>query len=146
MAVLPSFEGRSSEATTRGNIKPAHEPSGRIQTAERGFSRIADPITGSFVFDNNLVPGNGTGVTNVPIPSALSFPVPGFDLTITAANSTTLHFDLGNELSSAHGGLDAQVQYNNGHFAGFAGLSCDNVTWIEIVTAAELGRACSGYG
>lgn len=89
-----------------------------------GFSGVpGDPITGSFVFDNNLVPGTGTGPTSVPIPSGLSFPVPSFDLTITAANSATLNFNLANELSSAQGGLDAQIQYNNGHFAGFAYFS-----------------------
>jgi hypothetical protein len=89
-----------------------------------GFSGApGDPITGSFVFDNNLIPASGTGFVNVPIPSSVSFAVPSFDLTITAANSTTLHFDLANELSSAQGGLDAQVQYNNGHFAGFAYFS-----------------------
>jgi hypothetical protein len=87
-----------------------------------GFSGTpGDPITGSFVFDNNLVPGSSSGLTNVPIPSG--FAVSSFDLTITAANSTTLNFNLANELSSAQGGLDAQVQYNNGSFAGFAYVS-----------------------
>jgi hypothetical protein len=88
-----------------------------------GFSGApSDPITGSFVFDNNLVPGNGTSFVNVAIPTQ-SFPAPNFDLTITAANSTTLNFNLANELSSAQGGLDAQVQYNSGHFNGFAYVS-----------------------
>jgi hypothetical protein len=86
-------------------------------------SAPGDRITGSFVFDNNLVPGTGTSFTNVAIPSGLSFPVPSFDLTITAANSATLNFNLANELSSAQGGLDAQIQYNNGHFNGFAYFS-----------------------
>jgi hypothetical protein len=87
-----------------------------------GFSGVpGDPITGSFVFDDNLVPGSGSGFTNVAIPTGFS--MPSFDLTITAANSATLNFDLANELSSAQGGLDAQVQYNNGHFNGFAYVS-----------------------
>ena len=110
-----------TEVNFTGSIAPGNA---NVQPpfSTAGFSGVpGDPITGSFVFDDNLVPGSGTGFTNVAIPTGFS--APSFDLTITAANSATLNFNLANEFSSAQGGLDAQVQYNNGHFNGFAYVS-----------------------
>jgi hypothetical protein len=110
-----------TEVNFTGSISPGNA---NVQPpfSTAGFSGVpGDPITGTFVFDDNLVPGSGTGFTNVAIPAGFS--VPSFNLSITAANSATLNFNLGNELSSAQGGLDAQVQYNNGHFNGFAYVS-----------------------
>jgi hypothetical protein len=112
-----------TEATFTGAIAPG---GANVQApfSAAGFSGTpGDPVTGSFIFDNNLIPGAGTGFQNVLIPSGTGFPTSAFDLTITASNGNTLHFDLGNEFSSAQGGLDAQVQYNNGQFNGFAYVS-----------------------
>jgi hypothetical protein len=116
-----AFADTYTDVSFTGSISPGNA---NVQPpfSTAGFSGVpGDPITGSFVFDDNLVPGGGTGFTNVAIPTGFS--VPSFNLTITAANSTTLNFNLANELSSAQGGLDAQVQYNNGQFNGFAYVS-----------------------
>ena len=70
-------------------------------------------VSGSFIFDQALVPGGGSGLVNVPLPGGigqdpLSFvlgDVPGA-LTLTAANGIP--------------GNPVQVQYMNGQFNGFA--------------------------
>jgi len=70
-------------------------------------------VSGSFIFDQPLVPGSGTGYVNVPVPSGtgedpLSIvlgDLPG-SLTLTAADGLA--------------GNLVQVQYLNGHFNGFA--------------------------
>jgi hypothetical protein len=70
-------------------------------------------ISGSFIFDQALVPGSGTGLVNKPLPigageDPMSFvlgDIPGA-LTLTAANGVV--------------GNPVQAQYFNGHFNGFA--------------------------
>jgi hypothetical protein len=79
-----------------------------------GFTQ-GDPFSGSFVFDNQLVPAAGSGFTNVffsnfpdaaNIPAASSFNI-AFD---------SLHFTAANNDSSQL--FSAGIQYNNGHFNG----------------------------
>lgn len=73
-------------------------------------------ISGSFIFDQALVPGAGSGYVNVPLPlgagqdplSLVMGDVPG-SLTFTAADGLP--------------GEPVQVQYNNGQFNGFAYFS-----------------------
>lgn len=72
------------------------------------FSGTVSPgqtFTGSFVYDNNLVPGAGTGFTNVALSS---FPnvVPFFTFNINGSSYTV-------------DDPNAAIQYNNGHFNGF---------------------------
>ncbi len=74
----------------------------------------SDPVSGNFVYDDQLKPGSGTGFVNVflssfpdvsVIPSATAF---SFHL------GTGLDFDLANALPG-----QVAVQYNNGNFNGF---------------------------
>ena len=70
-------------------------------------------VSGSFIFDQALVPGGGSGYVNVPLPlgagadplSIVLGDVPG-SLTLTAADGVV--------------GNPVQVQYYNGQFNGFA--------------------------
>jgi hypothetical protein len=77
-----------------------------------GFTQ-GDPISGSFVFDNQLVPAAGSGFTNVFFSNfpdiAIIPPATAFSITLDS-----LHFTLADDLVSQAG-----IQYNNGHFNGF---------------------------
>ncbi len=118
-----SFADNYTEVNFTGAISPGNA-NAQAPFSTAGFSGApSSPITGTFIFDDNQVPGAGSGLDNVTIPSGSGFPTSSFNLTITAANSNTLNFNLGNELSSAQGGLDAAVQYNNGNFNGFSYVS-----------------------
>lgn len=66
----------------------------------------SDTFSGTFVYDNNLIPGAGTGFVNVALSS---FPnaVPSFTFNI-------------NGNSYAVDDPNAAIQYNNGHFNGFS--------------------------
>ncbi len=73
-------------------------------------------VSGSFIFDQALVPGAGSGYVNVPLP--------------LGAGQDPLHLVLGDVPGSltytAAGGLPGelvQAQYNNGQFNGFAYFS-----------------------
>lgn len=79
-----------------------------------GFTQ-SDPFSGSFVYDNNLIPGPASGFVNVPfssfpdivdIPSAIAF----------SFNLNSLHFTLADNLNNL---TPAAIQYNNGQFNGF---------------------------
>jgi hypothetical protein len=118
-----SFADTYTEANFTGAIEPGNA-NAQPPFSTAGFSGAPSSlITGTFIFDDNEVPGAGSGFDNVAIPSGSGFPTASFNLTITAANSNTLNFNLGNELSSAQGGLDAAVQYDNGNFNGFSYVS-----------------------
>lgn len=71
-----------------------------------GVVSPGDTYTGSFVYDNNLVPGAGSGFVNVFLSSfpnvvpSISFSVNGHNFTVTDPN--------------------AAIQYNNGQFNGFS--------------------------
>ena len=66
----------------------------------------SDTFTGTFVYDNDLVPGAGTGFVNVALSS---FPnvVPSFTFNINGSSYTV-------------DDPNAAIQYNNGHFNGFS--------------------------
>jgi hypothetical protein len=77
----------------------------------------AETFTGNLVFDNNLVPGAGTGfqniffstfpdIANIPSTSALSLPFPGVQTFILS--DALVEFPT----------QDAAIQYNNGAFNG----------------------------
>jgi len=79
-----------------------------------GFTQSM-PFSGGFVFDNNLVPGPGTGFVNVfdqsfpdigQILPRLQFTLNFGPLTFTAADNDDSQIPFG-------------IQYNNGHFNGF---------------------------
>ncbi len=86
------------------------------------FNSVLSPsgaVTGSFVYDDQLVPGGGTGFTNVfyfmfpdigQIPNATAF-------SINLGGG--LVFDLGGEAPGTFSG----IQYNNGNFNGFSYFS-----------------------
>lgn len=71
-----------------------------------GVVSPGDTYTGTFVYDNNLVPGAGSGFVNVFLSSfpiavpSISFSVNGHNFTVTDPN--------------------AAIQYNNGQFNGFS--------------------------
>ncbi|AUC94710.1 hypothetical protein CWS35_10885 [Bradyrhizobium sp. SK17] len=71
-----------------------------------GVVSPGDTYAGSFVYDNNLVPGAGSGFVNVFLSSfpnavpSISFSVNGHNFTVTDPN--------------------AAIQYNNGQFNGFS--------------------------
>ena len=78
-----------------------------------GFNQ-GDPITGSLVFDNQLVPTSGSGFVNVfynTFPDIAAIP-PATALNLTLDG---LHFNLSDNLDSL---LPAGIQYNNGQFNG----------------------------
>lgn len=79
-----------------------------------GFTQSM-PFSGSFVFDNSLIPGPGTGFVNVfdqsfpdiaLIPAATQFTLNFGPLTFTEADNDNSQVPFG-------------IQYNNGHFNGF---------------------------
>ena len=80
-----------------------------------GFTQ-SDPLSGSFVFDDALIPGSGSGVVNVFFSS---FPDIGAIANSTAFNLTLdgIHFDLGDAILDSV--QDAAIQYKNGVFNGF---------------------------
>jgi hypothetical protein len=99
-----SFSGAINGGSA--NVKPPFSGNGFTQ---------GDPISGSFVFDNQLVPASGSGFTNVffsnfPDIAAIP-PATAFSITLDS-----LHFTLADDLVSQ---LPAGIQYSNGHFNGF---------------------------
>jgi hypothetical protein len=82
-----------------------------------GFNQ-GDTFTGTFVFDNQLVPNASSGLTNVGFSS---FPASS---QITAVTAFSLDLDgLALNLSNEFTGDEAAIQYNNGAFNGFSFLS-----------------------
>jgi PEP-CTERM motif len=90
----------------------------RAPFSGNGFSQ-GDPLSGHFVFDNQLVPGGGSGFVNVfynTFPDIASIPnSDAFGLTLDG-----LHVDLGNNIDAL---LPAGIQYSNGQFNGFEFIS-----------------------
>ena len=101
-----------TEASFSGMINPGNA---NVQApfSGNGFNQ-SDPFTGSIVFDNQLVPGGGTGLTNVFFQSfpdsAIIPPASSFSLTFDS-----LSFNLGNNINAD---LFGGIQYNNGSFNG----------------------------
>ncbi|HEY2710130.1 MAG TPA: PEP-CTERM sorting domain-containing protein [Caulobacteraceae bacterium] len=102
-----------TQATFSGGVFPGNA---NVQPpfAGNGFNQ-GDPISGSFVFDNDLVPPAGSGFFNV---YASSFPdvsnIPNANL--FSVSLDTLSFDAGGNLNSQLPSTGAQ--YNNGQFNG----------------------------
>jgi PEP-CTERM motif len=85
-------------------------------------------VSGGFVYDDNLVPGSGTGFTNVFFdnPSAGGFPDVGsippatlFSIQLGSIPRTFTFADANLEQYAFPQYHDAAIQYNNGHFNGF---------------------------
>ena len=73
-------------------------------------------LAGSFVYDNDLIPGGGTGIVNV---NTASFPA-----IANIPTSSLFSFSLGSQVLTAanlSSGSTLQIQYKNGAFRGFAG-------------------------
>src|SRR5262249_29682763 len=100
-----------TSATFSGSINPGGA-NVKAPFSGNGFTQ-SDPFSGSFVFDNQLVPALGT--VNVPFSS---FPDIALIPNATAFSMTfdTLSFNLGDNFSSL---LPAGIQYKNGVFNGF---------------------------
>jgi hypothetical protein len=102
-------------ATFSGNL--GSTPNIKSPFAGNGFN-ANDPFTGSFVFDDNLIPASGSGFVNIFFSNfpdiALIPPSTAFTLSLGG-----LTFDLSNALSPFPGFRDAAIQYHNGAFNGF---------------------------
>jgi hypothetical protein len=99
-----------TEATFSGAINPGNA---NVQPpfAGNGFTQ-GDTFTGTFVFDNQSVPGGGSDFVNVGFPGVATIPAAtefSFDL-----DGLTLNFS--NEVA---GDAPPLIQYNNGQFNGF---------------------------
>jgi len=102
-----------TKATFTGQINPG-DANVQAPFSGAGFTQ-GDTFSGSLVFDNDLVPGAGSGVTNV---FAAQFPqlsgIPNTDL--FSLNLDSLSFNAGDNLSSDL--ISTGIQYNNGQFVG----------------------------
>jgi hypothetical protein len=107
---IASFTGQMGSSP---NIKTP------FNTPGSGFFGSA-PVTGTFVYDDQLVPGLGSGFRNIffanfpdiaDIPSASAF-------TINFGSPATT-FTLADAVVPQFGTQEAAIQYNNGHFNGF---------------------------
>jgi hypothetical protein len=89
--------------------------------AGNGFTQ-GGPITGNFVYDDNLIPSSGSGFVNVFFSSfpdiAQIPPATAFSLSIGG-----LTFDLADAETPMFGTQEAAIQYNNGNFNGFFYIS-----------------------
>jgi hypothetical protein len=111
--IVPSIA--TADTYTSANFSGSINPGGanvKAPFSGNGFTQ-SDPFTGSFVFDNQLVPGLGTVnvfFSSFPditlIPNATAFSIT-FD---------SLSFNLGDNINSL---LPAGIQYKNGVFNGF---------------------------
>jgi hypothetical protein len=104
-----------ADTYTSANFSGSINPGGanvKAPFSGNGFAQ-SDPFSGSFVFDNQLVPASGT--VNV---SFSSFPDIGLIPNISAFSITFdgLRFNLGDNINSL---LSAGIQYKNGVFNGF---------------------------
>jgi hypothetical protein len=106
-------------ATFTGAISPGGA-NVKAPFSTNGFTQ-GDPVSGSFVFDVQKVPGGGSGFTNVffsSFPDIAAIPNPtAFNLTIDS-----LTFDLG-MAQVQFPTQEAAIQYNNGAFNGFFYIS-----------------------
>jgi hypothetical protein len=98
------------DASFSGNTNPGNA------NAQAPFA--AGPVTGTFVFDQNLVPSASSGLTNVAFssfPAAASIP----PATLFNISYDGLHFNFSQDTSFGFGGTGPLIQYNNGQFNGF---------------------------
>jgi hypothetical protein len=111
MLIVPAMADTYTSANFSGSINPGGA-NVKAPFSGNGFAQ-SDPFSGSFVFDNQLVPASGT--VNV---SFSSFPDIGLIPNISAFSITFdgLSFNLGDNLNSL---LSAGIQYKNGVFNGF---------------------------
>lgn len=75
-------------------------------------------VTGSFVYDDNLIPASGSGFVNVffyNFPDIAQIP-PSTAFTLSMGGVT---FGLGDAVTPMFGTQEAAIQYNNGSFNGF---------------------------
>jgi hypothetical protein len=102
-------------ATFTGAINPGNA-NVKSPFSGNGFSQ-SDPFSGSFVFDNSLVPGSGVqnisfasfpDISSIPNATAFSFTFDG------------LSFNLGDNINTL---LTPAIQYSNGQFHGFEFIS-----------------------
>jgi hypothetical protein len=102
----------SGQLGSSSNIKPPF--------AGNGFN-AGGAVTGSFVYDDNLIP-SGTGFVNVffsGFPDIAQIPsTTAFDLSVGG-----LTFGLGDADTPLYGTQEAAIQYNNGVFNGFFYIS-----------------------
>jgi hypothetical protein len=116
VALLAGIASQQSHADTytqvtfTGGINPGNA---NVQApfAGNGFNQ-GDTLSGTFIFDNQQVPGSTSGLINVfqnAFPDAISA-ASSFTL-----NLDSLHFNGSNDLTSE---LPVGIQYNNGHFNG----------------------------
>lgn len=112
VASIPTFADTYQTADFSGAMFSA--PNVKVPFLGNGFAG-GGPVSGSFVFDNQLIPASGTGYQNVFFST---FPDSGI---IPAATAFTLNLGttpLTFTLADAANGSGA-IQYNNGHFNGF---------------------------
>lgn len=96
-------------------------PNIKAPFAGNGFNP-GGAVTGSFVYDNNLIPSSGTGFVNVffsSFPDIAQIPSStALDLSLGG-----LTFGLGDADTPMFGIQEAAIQYNNGAFNGFFYIS-----------------------
>ena len=106
-----------TQADFSGQINPGNA---NVQApfAGNGFTQ-GESFSGSFVFDNQLVPGTSSGLTNVPFSS---FPDSADIPAISSLSFTfgTLSFNLNNNITSL---IPAAIQYDNGQYNGLTFIS-----------------------
>jgi len=96
-------------------------PNVKLPFAGNGFNP-GGAVTGSFVYDDYLIPSSGTGFVNVffsSFPDIAQIPsTTAFDLSLGG-----LTFGLGDADTPMFGIQEAAIQYNNGAFNGFFYIS-----------------------
>ncbi len=91
-----------------GQINPG---GANVKAPFTGTFFSGDPITGSFVIDDSLIPGSGSGYVNIPMNTA----IPAADA--FTLNLGSLGFTRADNIDTLL--LPAQVQFLNGQFNGF---------------------------
>jgi hypothetical protein len=117
LILLPAatFADTYHMATFSGQL--GSSPNIKSPFAGNGFDP-SGPITGSFVFDDNLIPAPGSGPINIffsNFPDIAEIP-PATAFTLSLGGLT---FDLGDAQTPPFGTQEAAIQYNNGAFNGF---------------------------
>lgn len=108
IAAAPAYADTYTKANFSGGIFGG---SANVRSPFNSAFSPGETFTGSFVFDNQLVPAAGSGFTNVAFST---FPdIAG----IPAADAFTLNF--GSYVFTLANDPAAAIQYNNGNFNGF---------------------------
>jgi len=121
LTLLPAaaFADTYHMATFSGQL--GSSPNIKAPFAGNGFDP-SGPITGSFVYDDNLIPAPGSGPINIffsNFPDIAQIP-PSTAFTISLGGLT---FSLGDAQTPLFGTQEAAIQYNNGVFNGFFYIS-----------------------